>query len=426
MQSFKAPKGTFDLFTNSKEPWQEIRLWQWMEEECKKFSELFGFSEIRTPVFETTELFARGAGDSSDIVEKEMYTFLDKGERSFSLRPELTACLVRSILEHQLYTKLPCKLYTIASCFRHDRPQAGRYRQFHQWSLESIGIDSPFEDAEMIALAYGFLQRLGIHSTVLKINTIGTPDDRKNFQESLKEFLLPHFEKLSPDSQRRFHTNPLRILDSKESCDKELLQGAPTLCDYINSKSQTHFSLLKESLDRLGIAYQEDPLLVRGLDYYTDTVFEIASLKEGRQNSLLGGGRYNGLFRSLSSIDLPAVGFAAGIERVLLAYLDQGKPHLFTGNKKALFIPLAPDSEISSLCFADALRKKNIACELWLRGKKLSKALSFAAENGFSEAIILGEEEMSQKMATIKRLDQATQEKVDFDSIVPYFEQLRR
>ena len=310
----KAPKGTQDILP------QDIYKWHFIERIMRKTAEKFNFREIRVPTFEHTELFLRGVGQTTDIVNKEMYTFMDKGERSITLKPEGTAGVARAFLENNLdQGALPVKMYYLNSpTFRYDRPQAGRYREHHQFGIELFGAKSAYADAEVISLAMSLLKKLGITSLRLHINSIGCGVCRPKYNQALKEYLKSNMEGLCKTCRDRYDTNPLRILDCKEKGCKEIVKNAPKTVDYLCEECDAHFTELKSILDNLGIEYKQDPLIVRGLDYYTKTVFEFIADSIGAQDTVCGGGRYDNLIEELGGNPLPAVGFGMGMERLLL------------------------------------------------------------------------------------------------------------
>ncbi len=310
----KAITGTKDILP------LDIPRWKLLESVVQKKMGSYNYKEIRTPVFEETALFARGIGEATDIVSKEMYTFLDKGGTSLTLRPEMTASVVRSFIEHSLSAKQSLnKLFYVAPMFRQERPQAGRFRQFHQFGAEAIGSKAPQLDAEIIIIAYQILNELGLKNLSVKINSLGVPESRENYKLILKEYLSDKVSLLSEESKKRFETNILRIFDSKEENDKQVMKNAPLLIDHLDDDSLTHFKEVKKILTIAGIPFEEDAALVRGLDYYTNTTFEIVSGSVGSQSALCGGGRYDLLIEQLGGKPTAGVGFAAGMERILLA-----------------------------------------------------------------------------------------------------------
>lgn len=342
----------------------EISNWKKLEETVKQVFANFNYKEIRTPVFEETALFARGIGEETDIVGKEMYTFLDRSETSVTLKPEMTASVVRAFIEHSLGAKSSLnKLYYISPMFRQERPQAGRLRQFHQFGAEAIGSTSPMLDAEMIQMPYFIMKELGLKDLTVKINSLGVPESREEYKKQLKEFLKDKKESLSEDSRRRFDKNILRIFDSKVESDQELIKDAPLLIDYLDEESRNDFETVKELLSRTGVPFEIDFKLVRGLDYYTKTTFEIVSGKVGSQSALCGGGRYDLLVEQLGGKPTPGVGFAAGIERILLACENENS--LNSEDEKLDLYLIKIDKELSDKVFQTALsfRRKNISVE---------------------------------------------------------------
>jgi histidyl-tRNA synthetase len=317
MDKIAAPRGTADLFP------PESARWQALEESVHRIARRFGYGEIRTPTFESTELFVRGVGETTDIVEKEMYTFADTGQRSLTLRPEWTAPVVRAVLEHNLLAQGPQRLYYIGPIFRYERPQAGRYREAHQFGIECFGFAGPEADVETIALAHEVLRAHGLSVTVA-INSIGDATCRPRYREALFAHFAPHRDALSPDSQRRLDRNPLRILDSKAPEDRALVASAPTMLDVLCEPCAAHFARVREMLGAIGVAYRVDPSIVRGLDYYTRTVFEFISDDLGAQSTVCAGGRYDGLVAELGGPPTPGVGFAMGIERFLMILAKRG------------------------------------------------------------------------------------------------------
>ncbi|MGC8844112.1 MAG: histidine--tRNA ligase [bacterium] len=326
-QRFNAPRGTKDILP------PESAIWQYIENLFRQTAETFGYREIRTPTFEDVGLFARGIGEDTDIVSKEMYVFQDKGGRTLALRPEGTASVVRAYIEHGLYINQPfVKFYYITSLFRYERPQAGRFREHHQLGVEAIGSKSPYLDAEVIYLAHRFLELLGIKEKELHLNSVGCPLCRPRYLERLKEYLAPHKKELCEDCQRRLEHNPLRVLDCKRETCQSITSQVPPIYDFLCPDCASHFSKLQELLTSLGIAFKLNPRLVRGLDYYTKTAFEIISTKLGAQNSVCGGGRYDGLVEELGGPSVPAVGMGMGLERILIALgedLPNIKDHIY-------------------------------------------------------------------------------------------------
>lgn len=414
--NYTSPPGVFDILPeDSKERWKSSYFWIYLEEEIRKLAATYGYSEIRTPLFEKTELLSRGVGETSDIVKKEMYTFEDRGGRSLTLRPEGTAPVIRALIENNLLNQNPLqRLYYIAPMFRYERAQAGRYRQHHQFGVEAIGSESPELDAEVIDMAYTLYKKLGLHHLTLYINSLGSSSCRLAYRTALKEYLEKHLSDLSPDSQERFQKNPLRILDSKEPGDRALVASAPKIVDYLNEESLKHFDKVKYTLQLLGIPFEINPLLVRGLDYYNKTVFEITSGNLGAQNSIGGGGRYDGLIKLLGGPDLPAVGFGTGMERILQTLLAQ-TPDLSTKKALTLFlIPIGEKETKKALLVQKELRDAGISVQTDYSGKKLNRSLGYANQIGAKYVGILGDQELNEEVITLKEMASGTSTKVPF------------
>lgn len=402
--TYSAPPGVFDILpTDSKDPWKSSYLWQHVESVIRTLAEDYAFREIRTPMFERTELLCRGVGETSDIVTKEMYTFEDKGGRSMTLRPEGTAPAIRAFIENQMAQQSPLhKLYYIAPMFRYERSQAGRYRQHHQFGVEAIGSESPALDAEVIDMAYSLYQRLGIKNVTLYINSLGTPQVRENYRNALREHLKAHLNDLSADSQTRFEKNPLRILDSKDPKDRAIIAEAPSILTFLDDESRAHFEQVQTLLTALQIPFEVNPLLVRGLDYYNKTVFELVSGNLGAQNSIGGGGRYDGLIKLIGGPDLPAVGFGTGIERILQTMINQSAPLPKPHQTSLFLIPLGEKAFAKAFEIQKELRNAHIPVEMDYSGKKLNKVMSYASQSGATFVGILGEDELAQNEIALK------------------------
>ena len=411
--NIKAPPGTFDVIPNDqKESWHNSHLWDHVETVFREISRRFGYEEIRTPVFERTELFQRGVGESSDIVLKEMYTFEDKGGRMMSLRPEGTASVLRAFVEHHFHAQSPIhKLFYMGPMFRYERAQAGRYRQFHQFGAEAIGNGTPEQDVEMIDLVCSIYKELGLKNLKIYLNSIGDTESRTAFRKALQEHLRPSLTKLSEDSQKRFELNPLRILDSKNPVDQELLVGAPSILDFLNASSDAHFKKVRHLLDDLQLDYEVNPRLVRGLDYYVETVFEIVSGELGAQNSIGGGGRYDGLLKQLGGPDLPCIGFATGIERIILTLLKQEIAVPKPAGPVLFLIGL--DDESRKVCFRllHQLRQKGIPAEMDFSNRKLPKIMQYANGIGAQKVVVIGENELKENIVEIKDMASGTTQK---------------
>lgn len=406
--SYSIPKGVFDILPRDPDPegaWRESHLWQYVEGIIRDVAQAYGFQEIRTPIFERTELFVRGVGESSDIVSKEMYTFEDKGKRLLTLRPEGTASVMRAFMEKHL-DQLPGlkKFFYIEPMFRYERPQAGRFRQHHQFGAESIGDGSPERDVEVIDLLLEVYRRLGLKNLKVLINSIGDEETRTTFRSALKAFLAPKLTELSADSQARFEKNPLRILDSKDPQDQLLLQGAPTILEMLSPESKEHFERVQRLLSNLGIAFQIQPKLVRGLDYYNKTVFEITSGELGAQNSIGGGGRYDGLLASLGGADLPAVGFGSGLERIIQTMIGQNVPLPSRPAPKLFLIPLGEPAKDFCFQLTFQLRHQQIPVEIDFHVKRVGQAFQLAEALGAHYALVIGDEELSSKQIKLKEM----------------------
>lgn len=409
MTIIKIQKGTKDILPN------DMPVWHFMEEKAKEVFTKYGAKEIRTPIFEATELFARGVGDTTDIVNKEMYTF-EKSERSLTLRPENTAGVVRSFIENGMHRlSAPVKLWYKGPMFRYERPQAGRQRQFHQVGIEVFGIKQATADAEVILMAVNYLKSLGLQDLSVEINSLGCPQCREVFKTKLKEVLKPYLSELCPDCQARYEKNPLRLLDCKvEDCKKIYEKSevqAIIQSDFICEDCAEHFHELQKYLNELNINYSINKLLVRGLDYYNRTVFEIKSNNLGSQNAVCGGGRYDSLVKNLGGEDTPAVGFAMGMER-LAALIGEKQECKILG-----FV--VSSNSLEALKLAEELRQKGITVEFDLANKKFVKQLEKAAKVA-KYALILGEDEISTKQITVKNLETSEQVTVARSEVLNY------
>jgi len=395
---------------------EEIGKWHFVENTARDIFESFGFSELRIPVIERTELFARGIGEATDIVEKEMYTFTDKGGNSLTLRPEATASMARAYLEHQMYSFDPvAKVYFIGPMFRYERPQKGRYRQFYQIDAEVFGVDNPMVDAEVIVMLMHFLRKVGLQTLELQINSLGCRECRPRYREELKRFFEKTSFQLCEDCQRRLQTNPLRILDCKvESC-QESIANAPKVIDFICSDCKEHFTRVKEYLQMTGVKYDVNPNMVRGLDYYTRTCFEVVSYDLGSQNAVTGGGRYDNLFQEIGGLDIPGIGFAVGMER-LISLLPKDRtfarhPHLFVAT-------LGDEASKEAYRLANELHLRGICAELDYEGKSLKSQMRRADKLNASYVLILGGDELKQGKAVLRNMGDKSQEEVPIKDLV--------
>ncbi len=415
------PKGCKDMLP------ADAYLWQAVEDTARESAKLYGFKEIRTPVFEHTELFLRGVGDTTDIVNKEMYTFLDKGGRSITLRPEGTAGVARAFVENGLQGgAMPFKAYYLISAFRYERPQAGRLREFHQFGAELYGAASPVADAEAILLASHFLRELGLEQyTTLRLNSIGCKSCRARYAEALRAYFRPHIGEMCEDCRERLEKNPMRILDCKNEGCKKFTSGAPSMLDYLCDDCRAHFDAVKSLLDTSGIGYTVDPRIVRGLDYYSRTVFEFTTDLIGAQATVLGGGRYDGLLEQMDAKPTPAVGFAAGIERLLLALQALDAP--FAERLPDVYIAgMDATSRVRALSLAEQLRGAGLITECDLMDRSLKAQFKYADKLGVRFVVVLGEEELASGEAQVKHLSSSTAERVKFDEIAQYIKEYRR
>lgn len=406
------PRGTSDIFL------EEAGQWRYVEDIFRQVCQEYNYHEMRTPVFEHTELFERGVGDTTDIVEKEMYTFLDRGERSITLRPEGTAPVVRAYLDNKLSSKpQPVKLWYYGPMFRYDRPQAGRFRQFHQLGAEVIGTNEPTVDAELIVMLMDFYGRLGLKGLELHINSVGCPKCRAELRVKLQEFFEPKQDQLCNHCRGRLSRNPLRILDCKvESC-QSLGKDAPTTLDCLCQECKDHFDKVRHNLDLLMIPYIVNSRLVRGLDYYTHTAFEIIAPEIGAQSSIGGGGRYNGLVESIGGPGTPGVGYALGLERILLTMESQGVSFPESG-RIDVFIASADEYGVEkSFPVLSAVRSQGLSADKDYLGRSLKAQMKYAGKLGSRFVVILGEQELSRGVAAVKDMNDGSQFELSLDNI---------
>ena len=396
----KAPRGTQDILPAKIAPWQA------MERELIATAQRFGFQEIRTPTFEHTELFNRSVGDTTDVVQKEMYTFQDKGDRSITLRPEGTAGAARAVIEHGLLAEaLPVKVSYLLSCFRYEKPQAGRLREFHQFGAEMYGSASPAADADLIALASQALENIGIREVFLEINSIGCPHCRPVYLQALREYFGARQDHLCPTCRERLGKNPLRILDCKNPDCAAIAAGAPLVLDHLCGDCREHFDGLKARLDAMGIPYTVNPRIVRGLDYYTRTVFEFVSSGIGAQGTVCGGGRYDGLIQELGGPQTPALGFAMGLERLLLVLEAQGNPPA-QGERCDLYVaPMGENASVRAFQLVNLLRAEGYYGETDLMGRSLRAQMKYADKLGCRFSLVLGDNELETGEARLKDME---------------------
>lgn len=414
------PKGTFDILPyGTDESWRLSDSWIALEAMIREIASEYGYREIRTPIYERTELFDRGVGETSDIVTKEMFAFTDKGGRPICLRPEGTSSVMRAFTENRLaQLGSTHKFYYIGPMFRYERPQSGRYRQHHQFGIEAIGNPSAEQDAEVIDLLCQLYQRLGLKNVKAHINTVGDTASRMAYKQALLDYLRPHLADLSADSQTRFEKNPLRILDSKDPKDREILKEAPSILNHLTEAARSHFQRVCHLLDLIQVPYVIDDRIVRGLDYYNKTVFEVLTSDLGAQNTLGGGGRFDGLIGNLGGPDLPAVGFATGLERVLQV-LEAQKGTLAKGKRPFLyFIPLGDEAKEKCFSLVSLCRHHHIAADLELNAKKMQTALQNATRLESTYAAIVGSEELQQGKLQLKHLHTREQQEVSFHNLL--------
>ena len=405
-----APKGTKDMLP------ADAPRWHYVERKALEIGERYGFFEIRTPVFEHTELFDRAVGDTTDVVQKEMYTFTDKGNRSITLRPEGTAGVMRAAAENGLFGgQLPVKASYVISCFRYEKPQAGRLREFHQFGVESVGSASPAADAEVIALAHRMLEELGVTGVKLYINSIGCKNCRPDYQQSLREYFSAHEEKLCDTCRTRLVKNPLRIIDCKNPECKELAAGAPKMIDHLCPECQAHFDELKARLDAMGIAYEIDPDIVRGLDYYCRTVFEFVTDTIGAQGTVCGGGRYDGLVEQIGGPAVPGIGFGMGLERLLIV-MDACHAEFPEATPCEVFIaPMGEKAGIRAGVLAEELRAYGIRAEADTMGRSLKAQMRYADKLGARNTMVLGDDEIAAGVGRLKNMETGEQVDVQLD-----------
>ena len=409
-------KGTKDLLPNSTYDLQDI------ENHLMRFLHIHGYGEIRTPIFETTELFSRSVGENTDIVNKEMYTWKDQNGLSLTLRPEMTASVVRAYVQKQIWKIEPIsKFYYIGPLFRRERPQKGRLRQFHQFGVEAIGSQNPEQDAEIISIAYNIYKMFGVEDLSIKVNSLGSDNIREKFSKDLKDSVLKFKSVLSESELNRLEKNPLRVLDTKNNEIKKIIKdNAPNIFDYISPEDKNHFKSVLEILNDMGIPYKQDDFLVRGLDYYNKTVFEVISNKLGGQDALCGGGRYDKLISQLGGSDVPAMGFAAGMERLMIA---MNLEHNQTTNTDIYIVNTESSLISQSMIIADNIRKNlGVAVYVDTLRRSLKSQLRHANKMNSKFSIILDSNTSNENTVSIKSMEKNTQEEIDINNIISYFE----
>jgi len=415
---YQAPKGTHDIIL------EEALLFDEVDGLFRQMASLYGYTPIKTPMFEHTELFTRSVGEGSDIVRKEMYTFIDKGNRSITLRPEMTAGALRAIVSAKLdkTADLPLKVWYSGPAFRYERPQLGRYRQFHQFGIEAVGVTSPLNDFESIMLGYYSLQALGFDSLMVKINSLGDKETRDKYRDSLRDYFAPHIEDMCPDCQARHKLNPLRILDCKVPADQAMAKEAPKLKDFLSEEAKTYFESIIKKMDEYHIPYVIDDQLVRGLDYYSHVVFEYhLSDDKGKAYGALGaGGHYETLLEELGGSSLPGVGYALGLERIVAIIQELGISPDFSKTIDCYVMPLSKAETDYGYAVATLLRSAGLRTEMTYDEKSIKQQLKRATRTGSKFAIIIGEDERKKEKVTVKDLEAQTQETVAFNQLINY------
>ena len=407
MKLIKAVRGTKDIIEGTATKYTYI---QRMAEDI--FTS-YGYSFIKTPIFEETDLFKRGIGEATDVVEKEMYTFKDRGDRSITLRPEGTASVVRAFLENKIYAKEELsKFYYFGSMFRYERPQAGRQREFNQVGVEVLGEASPILDAEVIAMGYHFLERLGITDLEVNINSVGGKESRERYREKLIEYLMPVKEELCEDCKRRIESNPLRVLDCKIETCKKHTENAPSIVDSLSEEEKNHYETVKKYLTLFGVPFVENPKLVRGLDYYSSTVYEIVTNKLGSQGTVLGGGRYDNLLKQLGDKEIPAFGFAAGVERIMMLIdeVENTNPDIYVAW-------LGEEAQEIGMKLAQSLRKEGVKTHIEFGSKGMKGHMKKAGKLDVNFVIIIGEDEINRGVVILKDFNNRTQEEIKISEI---------
>ncbi|MBE6037701.1 MAG: histidine--tRNA ligase [Anaerofustis stercorihominis] len=411
-----APKGTNDILP------EKIALWEKIESQAKNIAARYGFKQIRTPEFESTNLFERGVGDTTDIVQKEMYTFTHKGKESLTLKPEGTAPVVRSFIENGMASAAqPVKLFYLTNCFRCENPQKGRYRQFHQFGIEVFGAEDASSDAEVISLAYEFLRELGIKDVIAKVNSVGCPTCRKAYYEKLKAFIAPKLDKLCDDCKNRFDKNPMRLIDCKVETCKEHIEGAPLMLDELCTDCKDHFEKVKTYLDCMGVEYEVDPKIVRGLDYYTNTAFEFIPKDSTKsQAAIAAGGRYNGLVETLGGPKTAGIGLAMGIERILIQLEEQGI-EIDTEEYTDLYIaPLGEGAKEIALKYSTLLRREGITVLTDVMNRSLKAQMKYADKINAKFVAMVGEDEADKGVFLVRDMNTKEQTEVPFDKLAEF------
>ena len=397
----------------------QVYKWHYVEKKWKEICARYGFKEIRTPIFEHTELFQRGVGDTTDIVQKEMYTFEDHGGRSITLKPEGTSPAVRAFIEHKQYAEVqPIKLYYDIPCFRYEKPQSGRLRQFHQFGVETFGTTNMVADAEIIAIGYDFLTSMGVTDLTLEINSVGCPECRAKHRKALKDFLAPKYDQLCDTCKSRYEKNPMRILDCKSPIDQELVQGAPMMVDFLCDDCKNAFEDLQKNLDALEIPYVINPKIVRGLDYYTKTAFEFVTNSIGSQGTVCGGGRYDNLVEEVGGPPIPGVGFGLGKERLLMLMEANGVEIPKPSDCDVFIATMGEAAKLYGQKLLFNLRRNGIKCQIDDLQRNFKGQFKYADRLGAKYAVVIGDNELETGVATLKDMEKGEQSEVKFDDLI--------
>ena len=408
-----APKGTKDVLP------EQVYRWHYVEKKFADICSRYGFREIRTPIFEHTELINRGVGDTTDIVQKEMYTFNDHGGRSLTLKPEGTAPAVRAFTEHKLYAEVqPTKIYYVTPCFRYEKPQSGRLREFHQFGVEIFGSGNMLADADVISIGHDFLEEMGIKDTTLEINSVGCPTCRANYKKALQDFLRPHYDELCDTCKDRFERNPMRILDCKSDENQAIVKDAPEMLDYLCDDCQKAFDELKENLTAMGIDFVVNPRIVRGLDYYTKTAFEFVSNNIGAQGTVCGGGRYDNLCEELGGPPIPGIGFGLGIERLLMLMDANGVEIPEPESVNAFIVTMGDAARAAGLKLLRELHKEGISAQMDDLSRNVKGQFKYASRLKAKNTIVIGEDELARGVVQLKDMDKHEQREVSLKEIV--------
>lgn len=411
--SFHVPRGTSDVLP------EQSPIWQYIEQQAVSISRTYNYNEIRTPIFEHTELFHRGVGETTDIVEKEMYTFKDKGDRNITLRPEGTAAVVRSYVENKMhgYAQQPVKLFYLGPMFRYERPQAGRTRQFTQFGVEAIGSEDPAIDAEVISMAMSFFQNLGLKDLSVEINSVGCSVCRPKHREALLEYLLKVQDQLGEEDRHRIERNPLRVLDSKDPKTQELTEDAPSILQYLCEDCRPHFERLKDYLTQLGVPYDVNPRMVRGLDYYTQTAFEIKAKGMSANDTICGGGRYNGLVEEIGGPQVAGIGFALSMERILVALQSQSIELPVDQSLDYYFVFLGKQAKLKGTAYMQELRKAGLRCDMDYLNRGMKGQMKSADRMMARYVMIMGDDEIEKGVVVLKRMDTGQQTEAPFSEV---------